>query len=127
MFLVGLISWWYGTGLRRQGASISERLSATAEFFSIGQLASTLFAPFRQISAGQVRGPVAVQLRAFFDRSFSRVFGAIIRLCTIIFALLTLLLQLIYLVIVFVGWLIVPILPVVGLIAAVIGWVPYGQ
>lgn len=124
MFLVGLIGWWYGTGLRRQGTGIGERLASTAEFFSIGQLAATLFSPFRQISAGQVRGPLAVQMRALFDRTFSRLFGAVVRLFTILFALVALLLQSIYLAIVFIGWLIVPVLPVVGLIMAVIGWRP---
>lgn len=124
MFLVGIISWWYGVGWRGQLVRVRERLAATASFFSIGQLFATLFAPFRQISAGGESGSLAVQLRAFFDKTLSRVIGAIVRTFTIIAGLLLMLFQLIFEGIILVIWLILPLAPVIGVILFAIGWVP---
>lgn len=124
MFLVGILSWWYGAGWLSRIKLIKDRLAISADFFSIGILASTLFAPFRQISAGQVSGPIGVKIHAFFDRLISRIIGAVVRTGLIIFGLVALLVQIIFGILVLAIWLIIPILPVVGLIAMVIGWVP---
>jgi len=124
MFLVGIISWWYGVGLKGQMQRIRERLAATAGFFSIGQLFSTLFSPFRQISADRINGSAAMQLRAFFDKTLSRVIGAIVRLFTILAGIIVLTFQFIFELIVSIIWVILPALPVVGLIMFAIGWVP---
>lgn len=124
MFLVGLLNWWYGEGWRLQWRRARGYLSSTAGFFSLGQLAATLFAPFRQISAGQVNGPVGVQFRAFLDRSFSRVFGAVFRSIFIVVGVITLAFVVIYSALVIVFWLVIPILPVAGLILTSIGWMP---
>jgi len=124
MFLVGIISWWYGRGLQGQISRIRDRLTATAGYFSIGQLLSTLFAPFRQISAGSVNGPVGAQLRAFFDKTISRVIGAIVRSFTILAGLIVMAVQVLLEAIVLVIWVVLPLFPVAGLILCVIGWVP---
>jgi len=124
MFLVGIINWWYGQGWRRQFQNLSDGLTRTTRFFSVGQLLATLFAPYRQISAGQVQGPIGVQLKAFLDRTFSRFVGAAVRLGTVIVAALVLLAQALYGFIVAIIWPIAPLFPVAGLILAVIGWVP---
>jgi len=124
MFLVGIISWWYGQGWHGQLRRVRDRLASTVGFFSIGQLFSTLFSPFRQISAGGVSGPVGAQLRAFFDKTLSRVIGAIVRSFTILAGIIAIIFQLFYEAIVLVLWLIFPLFPVVGLIAFAIGWVP---
>lgn len=124
MFLVGIISWWYGSGWKGQLRRVRDRLAATVGYFSIGQLFSTLFSPFRQISAGNVRGSAAVQLHAFFDKTLSRVIGAVVRLFTIAAGSIILFVQSIFECIILVIWLILPAFPVVGLIAFVIGWVP---
>jgi hypothetical protein len=124
MFLVGIISWWYGTGWKGQLRRIRDRLAATASYFSIGQLFSTLFSPFRQISAGSVNGSIATQMRAFFDKTLSRVIGAIVRLFTILAGVITLIVQFIFEVIISIIWLTLPAFPVVGLILFVIGWAP---
>jgi len=124
MFLVGIISWWYGRGLQGQIERIRDRLTATAAYFSIGQLLSTLFSPFRQISAGGVSGPVGAQLRAFFDKTISRVIGAIVRTFTILAGVIVTAIQVISELVVLVVWLVLPSLPVVGFIIFAIGWVP---
>ncbi|MDB5160434.1 MAG: uncharacterized protein JWO99_697 [Candidatus Saccharibacteria bacterium] len=124
MFLVGIISWWYGTGWKGQLRRIRDRLVATASYFSIGQLFSTLFSPFRQISAGSVSGSIATQMRAFFDKTLSRVIGAIVRLFTILAGVIALIVQFVFEVLISIIWLTLPAFPVVGLILFVIGWAP---
>jgi hypothetical protein len=124
MFLVGIISWWYGGGWMAQLRRVRDRLAATASYFSIGQLFATLFSPFRQISAGNVSGSAGVQLRAFFDKTLSRLIGAIVRLFTIFAGIVVLFFQFIFEVIILIIWLVLPVFPVVGLIMFVIGWAP---
>ena len=124
MFLVGLLQWWYGRGWLSQLAVFKERLARTAAFFSIGELAATLFSPFRQISAGRVNGSVGVQLRALADQLISRVIGAIVRTGTIIIGIVVLIVRIIFEAIVLTSWPLLPLLPIVGFIMFAIGWVP---
>jgi len=125
MFLVGLISWWYGRGWISQWKRIAQRFLATLEFFSIGQLFSTLFAPFRQISAGASgNGSIGTAFRAMIDQLISRVIGAFVRFFTIIFGLIVIILQALYEVVIMIAWWFLPLLPVIGCILLAIGWVP---
>jgi len=103
---------------------IKNRLKVSADFFSIGLLIETLFAPFRQISAGSVGGSISNQIRAFFDKLLSRIIGSIVRSSMIIAGLVVMLAQILFGIFVIVFWLITPLLPVAGLIMIVIGWVP---
>jgi hypothetical protein len=98
---------------------------ATVDFFSIDVLVSTLFAPFRQISAGQVRGPLGVQLRAFADRLVSRLIGAMVRSFLIIAGSVALVCTLIAGVAILVGWAILPLVPVVGVVLSTMRWLPW--
>ena len=84
MFLVGILSWWYGDGWKQRFLMIKDRLSHTSDYFSISILIKTLFSPYRQISAGNVSGPIGVQIRAAIDRLISRVVGMFVRLFVII-------------------------------------------
>lgn len=125
MFLVGLISWWYGRGWMGQWARIAHRFALTLEFFSIGQLLTTLFSPFRQISAaGGADGSMGGALRAFVDQLISRVIGAFVRFFTILFGLLVIMLQAVYEAIIMIAWWFLPFLPIAGFIMLAIGWVP---
>lgn len=124
MFLVGLLQWWYGRGWASELARIGARLKSTADFFSIGELSRTLFAPFRQISAGSVGGPIGQQLRAFLDKTISRFVGAGVRLMTIFAGLVVIAVQSVFSLILLVAWPVLPILPVVGILLFTIGWVP---
>jgi hypothetical protein len=125
MFLVGILSWWYGRGWIGQWRRIAERWRSTVEYFSIGQLLSTLFAPFRQISASSSGASTpGAALRAFFDQLISRVVGAFVRLFTIIAGCIVIALQVIYESLIMVLWWFLPALPVVGFILLAIGWVP---
>ena len=90
MFIVGLFSWWYGAGWLQRVQVVKERLSGLYDYFSIDLLIKTLFSPFRQISAGSVRGPIGVQIRAFFDQLISRTIGMIVRSLVIVSGSVTL-------------------------------------
>jgi hypothetical protein len=125
MFLVGLISWWYGRGWAGQWSRMAGRFKATLEFFSVGQLLATLFSPFRQISAGPSGdNSVPGLFRAFIDQLISRVIGGFVRFSTIIAGVIVIVFQAIYELIVLVAWWFLPVLPVVGLMLLAIGWVP---
>lgn len=124
MFLVGILSWWYGEGLASRPGIIKQRLISSADFFSIDLMFSTLFAPFRQISAGQVSGSIDQQIRAFFDRLLSRFIGAFMRLSMILVGLGSLIFQAIFGLLTMLVWVVLPLAPAVGLIITIIGWVP---
>lgn len=124
MFLVGILSWWYGEGWKQRALLIRERIERTLDFFSVSLLVRTLFAPFRQISAGKVRGPIGVQMRALLDRLMSRVIGAFLRFVMILIGSLVILLHIAWGGITMIGWSMVPLFPVVGLLLFSIGWAP---
>ena len=125
MFLVGIISWWYGDGLISRARMITDRLKVSADFFSIGLMLGTLFAPFRQISAGgSVGGSISDQIHAIFDKLLSRIIGLIVRTFMIIAGLIVMLLQILFGIFIIMFWLILPLFPIAGLIMVVIGWVP---
>lgn len=124
MFLVGILSWWYGRGWQQRVDIVWEGLRATAATFSIGQLFQTLFAPFRQISAGSLNGSFAQQMRALFDQTISRFVGFMVRTITIIAGGLILLLRTVIGGIVIVGWPLLPLLPFAGLAMFLLGWAP---
>jgi hypothetical protein len=125
MFLVGLISWWYGRGWVGQWKRIAERFMATLDFFSIGQLLSTLFSPFRQISANEKgNGTLGSAFQSFIDQLISRIIGAFVRFFTILFGLIVITLQAIYETVIMISWWFLPLLPVAGFIMLAIGWVP---
>lgn len=123
MLAVALLKWWYGVGwltlMRRVGVSVQNVLN----FFSVGQLAGSLFAPFRQISAGRVQGPLGVQLRAFGDRLFSRGIGAVVRSLLIVFGLLIALLSGVWGLAVMIIWPFLPLLPLSGLFLMLNGYI----
>lgn len=125
MFLVGLISWWYGRGWVGQWGHMVARFAVTLEFFSVGQLFSTLFSPFRQISAaGGSDGTMGGAFRSMVDQLISRVIGAFVRFFTILFGLIVIALQAVYELVIMVAWWILPLLPVAGFILLATGWVP---
>lgn len=125
MFLVGLISWWYGRGWVAQWNRVLERFQATVDFFSIGQLARTLFAPFRQISAaGGGDGSFGGNIRALVDQLISRIIGGFVRFFTIVFGVVAIIAQALYELIMIVAWWFIPLLPIAGFVMLAIGWVP---
>lgn len=126
MFIVGMLSWWYTLGWKKVATVLLEKLASTEDFFSIDILLSNLFAPYKQISAsGSGLGTFQDKVREWFDKQFSRVFGAIIRLLIIVVGVAWLFTQLAVYFVVLIMWPLLPILPVVGLILAVTVGTPW--
>ncbi len=116
MIVLSLFSWWYGRGGLGQIRRVSKRVDGIMEFFSVGQLAKTLFDPFRQIDAQPKAGP---RRQALFDQIFSRCMGFVVRSFTIIFGLIATagvacggMLQVLI-------WPLAPLTPLAGLVLAI--------
>ena len=125
MFIVGILSWWYGPGWRERASRLSERLKASMDYFSIDLLLRTFFAPFRQIAAGKVEGPLGVQMRALLDRIISRIIGAMIRFVMIIVGSLAIGFHGVLGGVVLIFWAFVPLLPIIGVVLFATGWIPW--
>lgn len=122
MLIAAFFSWWYGVGWLTLGRKVGGRINGALSFFSVTQLATSLFAPFRQISAGRVQGPLGVQMRAWGDRQFSRIIGAIVRLLLIFVGLISAGLYAVFGGIMLVFWPVLPALPVVGMVLMITGY-----
>jgi hypothetical protein len=124
MMLLAVISWWYSAGWANLARRIGNRVSGVMEAFSVSLLLKTLFSPFRQIDAGgSSRKALDAQLKALGDQLFSRLFGAFIRTLFIIIGTVIAGLVGIMGVVQLLIWPLVPFLPVVGVIAALVGYV----
>jgi len=124
MFLANILRWWYGDGLLNRLKVIRNRFVFSADFFSIKLLLTTLFSPYRQISAGAIVGSLNVQVRAFFDRLLSRLIGALVRFFMIIFGLIVMVFQVLFGMVALAFWLVIPLFPFAGFIMMIIGWTP---
>jgi hypothetical protein len=120
-----LLGWWYGAGWQLQAKDVLRRFDELSDNFSIGLLFRTLFSPFRQISAGSVSGPLGVQMRAWLDRLISRFIGALIRSAVIIAGLISMVIFGVVNVLILIFWPFIPLLPLVGILLAISGWVPW--
>lgn len=125
MFIVGLFRWWYGEGWLYQVRAVKDRLHGLYDFFSIDILTRTLFMPFRQISAGGVRGSLSVQFHAWVDQMVSRTIGMIVRTCMIVVGSISLLVACLAGSLSLMLWPVVPLSPVIGLICSMMGWIPW--
>lgn len=127
MIIWGIVTWWYTDGWRQCLLRMQDRIAATLDFFSFGLLVGTLFAPFRQISAGKVGGSFEVQVRAFLDQLISRAIGMVVRLITIAIGSVAVLIDLLVAIVLLIGWLFVPLLPFIGLGLFILEWLPWSK
>lgn len=125
MVIAGILLWWYGPGWRGRALGLRDKLASTMDYFSIDLLLRTLFSPYRQISAGKVRGPLGVQMRAMTDRFISRIIGAMIRFTMIIIGSFAIVFYGFIGLVMLVVWAVVPLLPVIGLFLFLTGWMPW--
>ena len=121
LLVTELFMWWYTAGLRQRLKKISVRLDGTIDYFSMDLLLKTLFAPFRQISAGKVDGSLEVKMRALIDRLFSRLIGAFVRSLLLVVGGVTIALQAVLALVMILAWLLVPFLPVAGIVLMISG------
>jgi len=114
-------SWWYSLGWKGEFSKFRARLAKIGDLFSISQLLKTLFAPFHQYSANETgKGPTEA-LKAWFNRSFSRMFGFVVRTLTIVAGALVLLLTCVVQVAWLLCWPIIPLVPIVYVTLVVAG------
>lgn len=125
MVIVGMITWWYTAGFALVLRSVGRRLMGLFDFFSIDLLLKTMFSPFRQISAGQVDGPIGVQLQALVDKIMSRMIGAAVRSVVMLAGIVSLVVMVVFSALYVAMWLLLPVLPLIGLTLALAGWVPW--
>jgi hypothetical protein len=122
MLLATFFAWWYGVGWMTLVQKVSGRITGVLSFFSVGQLATSLFAPFRQISAGKVQGPLGVILRAWLDRLFSRGIGAVVRTLLIFTGLLSAGMYAVFGLLIIILWPALPAMPLIGIVLMVSGF-----
>ncbi|HSE61391.1 MAG TPA: hypothetical protein VLA88_03785 [Candidatus Saccharimonadales bacterium] len=122
MLIATFFAWWYGVGWMTLVQKVSGRVTGVLSFFSVGQLLTSLFAPFRQISAGRVQGPLGVIMRAWVDRLFSRGIGAIVRSLLILTGLCCAAFYGVLGVVMIVFWPVLPVLPLLGLVLMISGY-----
>ena len=122
MISVGLLSWWYGDGLKMRYRSSIEKTAELIDFFSISILIRTLFMPYKQISANERATSIGEVLNVFFDKFISRVVGFFARILIIISGMISFIVQQIIHLITIIGWLVIPLMPVIGLLLAISGW-----
>ena len=125
MFLIGFVSWWYKSGWLACAARVRDSLARAYDLFSFDLLLKTLFAPFRQISAEKVSGPINIRMQAFFDRLLSRFIGAFMRTIILFIGLFVILISLIIGLARIIIWPILPLSPIIGCILAISGWIPW--
>lgn len=122
MILVDFLGWWYTHGYMW---AIEQCLVVApqkiAQFFSMKDLAKTLFAPFRQ-DALEGRGTsISVKFQVFFGNIISRIFGFIIRTALLIVGLFGIVLNIIVGIAAVVTWLFLPVMPIVALLIFLAG------
>jgi hypothetical protein len=124
MLVVAFLGWWYSIGWLMVIRKTAAKVQRVLQFFSVEQLLGSLFAPFRQISAGRVQGPLGVQLRAWGDRLFSRIIGAIVRLLLVGVGFLVALTILLFGIVLLVVWPLLPAFPLLGMLVMITGYAP---
>lgn len=123
--MVGLFSWWYGSGWGQRSKNLWLRTMRVVDFFSINLLITTLFSPFRQISGSksqQASLPAAIS--SFFDSLISRIVGFIARTFMILVGVVVIILQGVLSLVIVIMWPLVPLMPIIGAALAAVGWLP---
>ncbi len=123
MLPIALFSWWYTTAWKGIAHSIDTRFHSALNFFSVGLLLRTLFDPYRQIAAVKGKGMnIDAQFRAWADRSFSRMVGAVLRSIFICTGLLAAFFVVLFGVLQMILWPLIPALPLIALLGMGLGW-----
>lgn len=122
MLAFSMLNWWYLQGWGIFLGKIKTSFRNTADFFSFDTLVKTLFAPFRQISAGN-SGAISLdaKMRAALDKLFSRIIGFIVRFFLLLVGGIAIIIQAVLALVMLIVWPLMPILPVIGIVLMIIG------
>lgn len=121
MLMQGLISWWYTDGFGLFGSKLWTKLGDTIDFFSIGSLVRTLFAPYRQIAANEKGESIDARFAVFIDRLVSRIVGGVTRILIVLFGFIVIILQAVISLASLIIWPILPIIPIFLIYLALTG------
>ena len=117
-----LLNWWYFKGWGMVGVGLVRKLGNATDFFSLGLLFRTLFEPFKQISNTTIEGgSLEDRWKAFTDRLFSRIIGAIVRIGLICVGIIMIIIEALIGLALLIIWPMMPFLPIVSIIMAIIG------
>lgn len=125
MIVVGFLLWWYGDGWIRRLYLFKAGIISLYDYFSVDLIIRSLFAPFRQISAGKVQGSLEIKFRAFVDRLISRLVGSVMRSIIIIIGIIAMASYTIFGAVRVLAWAVMPIVPFIAVVLALIGWMPW--
>jgi hypothetical protein len=117
MFMLDLVSWWYGSGWAGVLGRTRHRLTGLAEMFSITTLLHTLFAPWRRIIT-YPGASMDARLRALGDNALSRCVGFTVRFFVLLAAAVSFVGLCVAAVLELVLW---PLLPVIAIVLIVKG------
>ena len=122
MVIAEMFLWWYASGWRIFIQKNKTTLANITDFFSMDSLVRTLFKPFRQISAATASANASLELKfhMFIDRLISRIVGFFSRFILLIAGAIIIILGGIISLILIILWPIIPLLPIVGIILAII-------
>lgn len=116
-----MFQWWYTRGWQLYLQHFVDQLKNAVDFFSVGLLVRHLFAPFRQISAGDVvSSDLNTKLSAFADRLFSRLIGTVVRLVLLVVGTIVIILRTLLGALIALVWPLAPLLVIVCLFCALI-------
>jgi hypothetical protein len=115
MLGISFFKWWYGKGWSQVISSTKRRLRKLSETFSIKTLLITLFAPWRRIIT-YPGASIKAHMQALVDNIVSRVIGFLIRICVLIAAAIVLFFTLIFSVVEFIVWPLIPLATVSGIV-----------
>jgi hypothetical protein len=104
---IAFFSWWYGRGWQQVVSSFKPRIRSVLYSFSVRQLLTTLFAPWKRIVTEPGRS-LEDRLRAAADNAFSRCVGFVVRFFVLLAAFVSVVIVALLCVIEIVAW---PLLP----------------
>ena len=126
MYVLALVSWWYGSGWLDQASLVKRRFLAAADRYSLGLLLKTLFMPFKQLDAyAGGGGSLDSRFRAWLDRLISRCIGAMIRSVMIVIGTVVLVFETLVAGLRLALWPVLPLFPVLGVFLWLNGWLPW--
>ena len=123
MAIAEMFLWWYAHGWSVFIQKIKAAFANVVDFFSMSDLIRTLFQPFRQISAASASADSSIDLKfhMFIDRLISRLIGFFSRLILLITGTIIIIISGIFSLILIILWPFIPLIPVAGIILAIIG------
>ena len=114
MLFKDFLKWWYGPGWATRLSMLSNHLKNMSEFFSLGTLLLTLFAPWRQnVVTARSDQALGDKFNAGLDNMISRLVGFFVRIFMMITGVIALFVTLVLNTIYIIIWPIIPLSPAI--------------